>query len=91
MENLKLRYDTIPQEGRKNKITICKEQKQITSNSFTFHIGLVKTESDFTVRLIKTDWGRQMLVVAVISVDAYPFLAEFIPQHKYQVKSHSSP
>ena len=32
-----------------------------------------------------------MLVVAVISVDAYPFLAEFIPRHKYQVKSHSSP
>ena len=90
MENLRLKY-TIPQGGRKNKITTCKEQKQITSNSLTFHIGLVKTESDFTVRLIETDLGRWMLVVAVISVDADTFLAEFIPQHKYQVKSHSSP
>ena len=31
-----------------------------------------------------------MLVVAVISVDAYPFLAAYIPHHKYQVKPHSS-
>ena len=57
MENLRLKY-TIPQGGRKNKIITCKEQKQITSNSLTFHIGLVKTESDFTVRLIETDLGR---------------------------------
>ena len=35
----------------------------------SFPIGLVKTESGFIVRLVRT------LVVAVISVDAYPFLA----------------
>ena len=27
----------------------------------------------------------------MISVDAYPFLAAYIPLHKYQVKPHSSP
>ena len=32
-----------------------------------------------------------MLVVAVISVDAYPFLVVYIPRHKYQVKPNSSP
>ena len=35
----------------------------------SFPIGLVKTESGFIVRLVRT------LMVAVISVDAYPFLA----------------
>ena len=35
----------------------------------SFPIGLVKTESGFIVRLVET------LVVDVISVDAYPFLA----------------
>ena len=40
-----------------------------------FLIGLVKTESDFIVRSIETGLGRWMLVVAMISVDAYPFLA----------------
>ena len=40
-----------------------------------FWIGLVKTESDFIVRSVETDLGRLMLVVAMISVDAYPFLA----------------
>ena len=39
-----------------------------------FWIGLVKTESDFIVRSVETDLGRLMLVVAMISVDAYPFL-----------------
>ena len=34
---------------------------------------LVKNESDF-VRSVKTGLGRWMLVVVVISVDAYPFL-----------------
>ena len=38
-------------------------------------IGLVKTESDFIVRSVETGLGRWTLVVAVISVDAYPFLA----------------
>ena len=38
-------------------------------------IGLIKTESDFIVRPVETGLGRLMLVVAVISVDAYPFLA----------------
>ena len=40
----------------------------------SFSIGLVKTESDFIVRLTETGLGRWMLVEAVISVDAYPFL-----------------
>ena len=41
----------------------------------SFPIGLVKTESDSTARSVETDLGKWMLVVAVISVDAYPFLA----------------
>ena len=41
----------------------------------SFPIGLVKTESAFIVRSVKTGLGRWMLVVAVISVDAYSFLA----------------
>ena len=41
----------------------------------TFPIGLVKTGSGFIVRSVETGLGRQMLVVAVISVDVYPFLA----------------
>ena len=40
----------------------------------SFPIGLVKTESGF-VRSVETGLGRWMLVVAVISVDAYPFFA----------------
>ena len=39
-----------------------------------FPIGLVKTGSDLIVRLVETGSGRQMLVAAVLSVDAYPFL-----------------
>ena len=38
-------------------------------------IGLVKTESNFTVRSVEAGSGRRTLVVAVISVNAYPFLA----------------
>ena len=38
-------------------------------------ISLVKTESNFTVRSVETGSGRRTLVVAVISVNAYPFLA----------------
>ena len=41
----------------------------------SFPIGLVKTESGFIVRSAETGLGRWMLVVAVISVDAYHFLA----------------
>ena len=41
----------------------------------SFPIGLVKTESGFIVRLVEAGFGRWTLVVAVISVDAYPFLA----------------
>ena len=41
----------------------------------SFPIGLVKTKSDFIVRPAETGLGRWTLVVAVISVDAYPFLA----------------
>ena len=44
-------------------------------SSETFPIGLVKTESGFIVRPVETDFGGWTLVVAVISVDAYPFLA----------------
>ena len=41
----------------------------------SFPTGLVKTKSDFIVRSVETDLGRWTRVVAVISVDAYPFLA----------------
>ena len=41
----------------------------------SFPIGLVKTESGFIVRSVETGLGRWTLVVAVISVDPYPFLA----------------
>ena len=46
---------------------------QIRTQSFPF--GLVKTESGFIVRSVETGLGRWTLVVAVISVNAYPFLA----------------
>ena len=39
----------------------------------SFSIGLVKTKSGFIVRSVETGLGRWTLVVAVISVDAYPF------------------
>ena len=41
----------------------------------SFPIGLFKTKSDFIVRPVETSLGRWTLVVAVINVDAYPFLA----------------
>ena len=41
----------------------------------SFLIELVKTESDFILGSFKTGLGRWTLVVAVINVDAYPFLA----------------
>ena len=41
----------------------------------SFPIVLVKTESGFIVRLVESGLGRWMLVVAVITLDAYPFLA----------------
>ena len=41
----------------------------------SFPIGLVKTECGFIVRSVETGLRRWTLVVAVISVDAYPFLA----------------
>ena len=40
-----------------------------------FLIGLVKAESDSTVSSFETGLRRLMLLVDVISVDAYPFLA----------------
>ena len=40
----------------------------------SFPIGLAKTKSDFIIRSGETRLGKLMLVVAVISVDAYPFL-----------------
>ena len=39
----------------------------------SFPIGLVKTESGYTVRSVETGLWRRTLVVAVISVDAYAF------------------
>ena len=39
----------------------------------SFPSGLVRTESDFIVRSAVTGLGRRTLVVAVISLDAYPF------------------
>ena len=36
---------------------------------------MVKTNPNFIVRSVETDFGRWKLVAAVISVDAYPFLA----------------
>ena len=42
-------------------------------------IGLVKTESGFIVRSYEAGLGRLMLVVAVVSVDAYPFFAFLRP------------
>ena len=44
-------------------------------HNISFSFGLVKTESGFIVRSVETGLGRWMLVVAVISVDTYPFLA----------------
>ena len=41
----------------------------------SFPIGLLKTESGFIVRSVETSLGRLVLVVAVISVDDYPFFA----------------
>ena len=41
----------------------------------SFLIGLVKTESGFIARSVETGLVIWMIVVAVISVDAYPFLA----------------
>ena len=38
-------------------------------------IGLVETESDFIDRSVEADLGRWRFVIAVISVDAYHFLA----------------
>ena len=43
-------------------------------NPIFFPIGLAKIRSDFIVRPVETGLGRKMLVVAVISVDGYPFL-----------------
>ena len=41
----------------------------------TLYFGLVRTESDFIVSSVQISLGRRMLVVAMISVDTYPFLA----------------
>ena len=42
--------------------------------TLSFHIGLGKTKSEFIVGSVETDLKRWMLVVAVICIDAYPFL-----------------
>ena len=41
----------------------------------SFPIGLVKIDSNFIVRSVETGLGRLMLVVAVISINVYLFLA----------------
>ena len=41
----------------------------------SFPVGLVKTESGFIARSVETGLGISTLVVAVVSVDAYSFLA----------------
>ena len=41
----------------------------------SFPVWLVKTETGFIVRYVETGLGRRTLVLAVISVDAYPLLA----------------
>ena len=44
----------------------------------SFLIGLVKTESSgFIVRSVEKDLERSLLVVAMISVNAYPFFLAF--------------
>ena len=40
-----------------------------------FPVELVKTKSGFIVKSVQTGLGRLTLVVALISVDAYPCLA----------------
>ena len=45
----------------------------------SFPIGLIKTESAFIVRSVETGLGRLMLVVALTSVDAYPFFGFLRP------------
>ena len=47
--------------------------EQLCTSSFP--IGLVKIEYGFIVRSVETGLGRWMLLVAVISVDAYISLA----------------
>ena len=46
----------------------------------SFPIGLFKTESGFIVGSVETGLGRLMLVVAVISVNAYPFFGSLRPE-----------
>ena len=41
----------------------------------SFPIGLVNTECGVIVRSVETGLARWMLVVAVISFDAYPYMA----------------
>ena len=41
----------------------------------SFPIGFVKSESGFIVRSVEAGLGRWTLVVDVIIIDAYPFLA----------------
>ena len=51
----------------------------LQSRTTSFPTGLVKTESAFVVRSIEPDLGRWSLVVAVISVYAYPFFGLLRP------------
>ena len=44
-------------------------------HTLSFPVGLAKTESGFIVRSVETGLGRLTLVIAAVSVDAYPFLA----------------
>ena len=49
----------------------------------SFPIGLVKIESDFTVRSVQTGLGRWMLVVAVIAVLQFMWKKDFLLHRTY--------
>ena len=80
-------------KGEKLKQPHAKSRNRLHQPALNSILGWLKLilKSDFTVRLVETDLGRWTLVVAVISIESYPFLAVYIPHHKYQVKPHLSP
>ena len=76
-----LDFNQLPLKSKKKFPRTSNKRKHVLlsfesiSHTPSFPTGLVKSESDFLVRLIQTDLGRWILVVAVIIADAYPFLA----------------
>ena len=53
-------------------------------HTLSFAIGLVKTESGFIVIIVESGFWRWMLVVAVISVDAYLFFGFLRPDLSFE-------